>query len=220
MSQSAEAPSAAQWRLGTWFSDLDKGILDSLKKLHEELQKGNRVLSLVSPKTMPFADALHFADCVLASKIIMSDVPGIDELYDLGSGAGFPGLVSAILFPKVRHILVESDEKKCEYLRQCIKATGLTNAKVVQSTVEALEANSVKYAVCRGLSNISKAILMTRRCVPKGGILFHLKGENWSAEVGEIPTQLCSVWAPALVKEYRLPIGESRFAVVKTDKIS
>ncbi len=220
MSQPAEAPSAAQWRLGTWFNDLDKGILDSLKKLHEELQKGNRVLGLVSPKTMPFADALHFADCVIASKIIMSDVPGIDELYDLGSGAGFPGLVSAIMFPKVRHVLVESDDKKCEYLRQCIKAAGLTNAKIVQSSVESLEANSVKYAVCRGLFNISKAILMTRRCVPKGGTLFHLKGESWSAEVGEIPTQLCSVWAPALVKEYRLPIGESRFAVVKTDKIS
>lgn len=220
MSQPPEATPTAHWRLETWFSDLDRGILESLKKLHEELQKANRVMNLVSPKTIPFADALHFADCILASKIVMSDVPGIDEIYDIGSGAGFPGLVSAVLYPKVRHALVEADDKKCEYLRHCIKATGLTNAKVMHASVEALEPNSVKYASCRGLSNISKAILMTRRCVVKGGVLFHLKGENWSAEVGEIPTQLCSVWAPALVKEYRLPIGESRFAVVKTDKIA
>ncbi len=220
MSQPAEVTSPSHWRLETWFSDLDKGAQTSLKKLNDELLKANKTLSLIPGKTQPFADALHFADSIMAMKIIHSDNPSIDEIYDFGSGNGFPGLVGAILYPKVRHILVEIDEKKNEYLRHCIKALGLTNTKILSINIEAMEANSVRFGVCRGLFNISKAILMTRRCVAKGGTLYHIKSENWSMDVGEIPTQLCSVWTPALVKEYKLPIGEVRFAVVKTDKIS
>lgn len=220
MSQPAEVTSPSHWRLETWFSDLDKSAQASLKKLNDELLKANKTLSLIPSKTQPFADALHFADSIMAMKIIHSDNPAIDEIYDFGSGNGFPGLVGAVLYPKVRHVLVEIDDKKNEYLRHCIKSLGLTNTKVLSINIEAMEPNSVRFGVCRGLFNISKAILMTRRCVAKGGTLYHIKSENWSMEVGEIPTQLCSVWTPALVKEYKLPIGEVRFAVVKTDKIS
>lgn len=220
MSQPAEAPPPALWRLETWFSDLDKNVHDSLKRLSDELLKANKNLSLIPMKTVPFSDALHFADSIMASKIMHSDNPGIDEIYDLGSGNGFPGLVSALLYPKVRHILVEIDEKKSEYLRHCIKVLGLTNAKVLTTNIESLEPNSIRFGMCRGLFNISKTILMTRRSFLKEGTLYHIKSENWSMEVGEIPTQLCSVWTPALVKEYKLPVGEIRFAVVKTEKIS
>lgn len=220
MSQPVEVTTPVQWRLETWFSDLDKSVHANLKKLNEELIKANKTISLVPAKTIPFADALHFADSILASKIILSDNPQIDEIYDLGSGNGFPGLVSAILFPKIRHVLVEIDEKKCGYLRQCIKAIGLTNVKVLAVNIESMEPNSIRFGMCRGLFNISKTILMTRRSFLKEGSLYHIKSENWSMEVGEIPTQLCSVWSPALVKEYKLPVGEVRFAVVRTDKIA
>ena len=74
--------------------------------------------------------------------------------------------------------------------------------------------------MARGLSNISKSILLTRRIVPPGGSFYHLKGDSWSGEVSEIPTQLCSVWTPTLVKLYKLPIGEVKFAVIKTEKIA
>ncbi len=220
MSQPVETTVPTNWRIETWFSDLDKHVQSQLKKLNDELIKANKVTSLVPIKTIPFADALHFADSILAAKIIHSDNPSMDEIYDFGSGNGFPGLVSAILYPKIRHILVEIDDKKNEYLRHCIKSLSLLNVKVMSINIEAMEANSVKFGICRGLFNISKAILMTRRCIAKDGTLYHIKSENWSMEVGEIPTQLCSVWTPALVKEYKLPIGEVRFAVVKTDKIS
>jgi 16S rRNA (guanine527-N7)-methyltransferase len=220
VSQPAESAPTNHWRLETWFSDLDQGIHSNLKKLNDELVRANKSLNLVSAKTLPFADVIHFADSILASKIIHSDNPGMDELYDLGSGNGFPGLISALLFPKIRHVLVDQDEKKCDYLRQCIKITSLTNVRILHSAIENLEPNSVRFGMCRGLSNLSKTILVARRGFAKDGVLYHIKAENWSMEVSEIPTQLCSVWSPALVKDYKLPVGEMRFAVVKTDKIS
>lgn len=220
MSETAAPQSTSNWRLENWFPDLNKETHIKLKKYFDEFMKVNRTQSLVSAKTLPFSDAIHFADSVLAMQAIMSDAPTTHEIYDLSAGSGFPALVGAIMYPKVKFIVVHTDDKKAEYLAHCIKEIGLTNVELKKSTFESLPANSVSMAITRGVANISKMILATRKCFAKGGQLYHMKGETWGAEVGEIPTQLCSVWSPALVKEYRLPIGEVRFAVVKTEKIA
>lgn len=216
----SEAAAAIQWRVEQWFPDLSGEQLDKMRKYHDELHRGNRAGNLVSAKTLPMADVIHFADSILAARMIHKDNPGMSELFDLGSGSGFPGLVFGILFPKVRVVLIESDAKRCEFLRQAVSASGLGNVTVENVAIEAVAAGRMKVAVARGLASISKVILMTRKVMPTGSALYHMKGENWSAEVGEIPTQLCSVWSPALVGEYKLPLGPMRFAVVRTDKIS
>lgn len=220
MSETSASPSVPQWRIDTWFPDLGADVIGKLRVYHDELQKFNRTLNLVSPKTLVFADLIHFADSILASQIIMKDNPKLSAISDLGSGNGFPGLVMALLYPNVQIQLVDSDQRKCEFLKHTASSLSLGNVKVLNSTIEALPANAIQVCMCRGFASISKAILVTRKSVPKGGVFYHMKGENWSAEVGQIPTQLCSVWAPALVGEYKLPLGSFKFAVVRTDKIS
>ncbi len=209
-----------QWRLDTWFPELGKPILDNLKKYHEELVKFNKSLSLVSVKTLPQADILHFADSIVASRIIKEDAKDLTEIYDFGSGNGFPGLVFATLYPSVNVVMVDSDQRKCEFLKHCIAAMGLKNATVRNQMVESLDEDSVRICMARGFANISKSIMAARNCVEFKGTFYHMKGEAWSQEVGEIPTQLCSLWTPSLVKSYKLPIGHFNFAIVKTDKIA
>lgn len=213
-------PVANSWRISEWFQDLDAKSQDKMKLYFEDLQKFNRTLNLVSPKTIPFADAIHFADSIMCSRMIMSHTPAISEIYDLGSGNGFPGVIFGLLYPSVKVVLVDSDQKKCEFLNHIVGALQLPNVTVRNTFIEKLEPNSVKYAVSRGLMSISKTILLCRRVMPVGGIYFHMKGETWSNEVGEIPSQLCSVWTPGLVKDYKLPVGPIRFGLVKTDKIA
>jgi 16S rRNA (guanine527-N7)-methyltransferase len=221
MSDSVATPiTQPHWRLETWFNQLPKDQIAKLKIHFDEFIKADKLMQFVSPKTVMFSDGLHYADSIYAMNAIFSDKPDIDTLYDLGSGAGFPGIIGAVLYPHKKFILVEPDKRKSEYLAQCITKMRLENTSVLESTVEALPAGSVKYAVSRGLSNISKLILNARKAVDVGGAIYHMRAENWGMEVADIPTQLCSVWSPGLVKEYRLPIGEVRFAVVKTDKIS
>jgi 16S rRNA (guanine527-N7)-methyltransferase len=208
------------WRIDSWYPDLGTDVLKQLKSYSEELIKFNRTVSLVSPKTIPMADAIHFADSILASSVIMKSYPKIGEIFDLGSGNGFPGLVFAILNPKVKVHVVDSDPRKCDFLKHVISHVKIVNADVMNVRVEDLKDNSMQYVISRGFSSISKLILLTRKSVLKGGIVFHLKGEQWGMEVSEIPIQLCSSWAPGLVGEYRLPVGEIKFSVIKTDKIS
>lgn len=177
-------------------------------------------MSIVSVKTLPFADALHFSDSILASRLIQKDNPSAQELFDLGSGNGFPGIVYAILFPQTKVHLVESDTRKCEALKEIVKTLDLKNVNVVNKLIESLPPESVHFAITRGLASISKVILPMRKACPQGARLYHLKGEEWSMEVAQIPTQLCALWTPALVGNYKLPVGELQMSIVRTDRLS
>jgi 16S rRNA (guanine527-N7)-methyltransferase len=125
----------------------------------------------------------------------------------------------ALLMPQRRLHLVEIDQRKAEFLKHMIGTLKLSNTDVMIRSIEALDAGSVKCAVSRGFAPISKSILMARKAVPVGGVYYHIKGEEWATEIADIPTQLCSFWLPSLLSEYKLPIGEIRFSVVKTEKI-
>lgn len=205
------------WRIDQWFPDLPTDLRAQLKKFHEELLKFNKTVNLIGVKTIPMADAIHFADCILASRVIEKDLK-VEEIYDFGSGSGFPGVVMALMMPKKKFHLVEFDVRKAEFLKHIIAHLGMKNCDVLIRPIEALPAGSVWAGVSRDFGGISKSILLTRKIFPIGGSYYHLKGEEWATEIADIPTQLCSFWLPSLLGEYKLPVGEVRFAVVKTEK--
>lgn len=207
-----------QWRIPTWFSDLSQDQLRKLETIKECLVRTNKTLSLITPKTIFVADAIHFADSILASREIVRDNKNISHIYDISGGNGFPGLVFAALFPNIQVTIVDSDLKRLEYLRSCATEARLSNVMVMNSLIENIQPEMITHAVTRGLSNISKMLMATRKMMKAGGALYHMKAEEWTLEVGQIPSQLCAFWTPALVKEYKLPVGEVRFAVVKTTK--
>lgn len=203
-----------------WFPDLDSKAIEFLKKYFDTLLSINRTLSLISPKTAPFADALHFADCIYASRLIFKDNPQGKDVFDLGSGNGFPGLVYAILYPQTLVQLVESDPRKVEGLNEIVKQLGVKNVNVYAKPMETLPHDSLHFAMTRGLASISKVILAMRKMCPQGAKIYHLKGDEWSMEVAQIPIQLCALWSPALVGSYKLPIADVSLSVVRTDRLS
>lgn len=207
------------WRIKTWFSDIDDKTYDNLTKYFHELQKFNKVVNLISPKTVLHADAVHFADCILSCRLVSKKVNKNVNLYDLGSGNGFPGLIYSILYPDQKIILMDSDERKCEFLKHISDMLGLKNVMVQNKKIDLLPANSIEQAICRGFAPLPKALLTLRKAVVKGGQVFHLKSEEWALEVSQIPSQLCSLWQPVLDSEYKLPIGDIKMFVVKTTKI-
>lgn len=220
MADSNQEVSTNHWRIENWFTDLNPEILKQFKIYNDELIKFNKTLSLVSPKTIPMADALHFADSILASRVIARANSRLAEIYDVSLGNGFPGLIFAILNPKVKVNIIEPDQRKCEFMKHIIAMARVPNANIMNMKADDLKENSVQYVLTRGYASISKVILLLRKAVPKGGIVYHLKGEQWGMEVSEIPIQLCSLWTPGLVGEYRLPVGEMKFSVIKTDKLA
>jgi 16S rRNA (guanine527-N7)-methyltransferase len=84
-----------------------------LRQYEALLVKWQRAINLVSPKTLPDAWERHFLDSL---QILPLLPPGPAQLYDLGSGAGFPGLVLAMARPDLAVTLIESDQKKGAFL--------------------------------------------------------------------------------------------------------
>jgi len=85
-------------------------------------------------------DADHAIDAHVADSLTGLDVPAIREagtIADLGSGAGFPGLVLAAALPGARAYLVESLSRKCGFLERAAQAAGLGNVEVVCRRAEA-----------------------------------------------------------------------------------
>ncbi len=214
-----EAPKGdnALWRVPEWFPDLNPSVIQKMQIYHSELLKFNSKLNLISRNTERDADEAHFADCILATKL-MAKVNLNKPVYDFGAGNGFPGIILSILIPNVEFRMVESDSRKCEFLKHMVAALELKNAQVLNVRVETLLSSEMEIAVSRGFASISKALLATNKGFQKGGRLYHLKGSNWSSEIAEIPTQLISLWSPELIGEYTLPDTQARRVVVCTTK--
>jgi 16S rRNA (guanine527-N7)-methyltransferase len=206
------------WRIGEWFPEIDSKTNTLLKNFDTMILNKGQSLSLFSHKTMMFSDAIHFADCILAGHIIFSANANINHIYDF-SGTGLPAVVFAAMNHKVKVTCVEPVKHKYDFFKSAATELGISNLEVVHAGLDSLGADTVNFGVYRGPLNLSKTILSARKAFCKGASFFHFKSDQWGVEISQIPTQLCSVWSPSLVQEYRLPIGDFKLAIVKTEKI-
>lgn len=207
------------WRIGEWFPDIPQDKVEKFKKFFDELKKFNTALSLVSTKTLALSDVIHFSDCIMASRLIYQDSKP-QEVFDIGSGNGFPGIIFAVLYPDSKVITMERDPKKVEFLNHICTLLHLKNFSCRSETLDSIPQGSFQCVISRGNLPVSKILLALRRPFKKKGLLYVLKGEEWATEIANIPSQLCSFWEPHLAGEYKLPIGEVKFAVVKLLKIA
>lgn len=91
-----------------------------LQIYHDLLLKWQAKINLVSPSTLDTAWERHFTDSLQLQDCIPA---GTKTLADIGSGAGFPGLVLAIVRPELEVHLIESDQKKCSFLKAVSRET-------------------------------------------------------------------------------------------------
>lgn len=126
-----------------------------LEYYKELLLKWQKAVNLVSPATLEQAWERHFLDSVQLLPY-MPDGPAI--LADLGSGAGFPGLVLAILRPDLQVHLIESDDKKGQFMKTVSRETN-ANATVHTVRVEACyERVSPSIVTARALASLDKLL--------------------------------------------------------------
>lgn len=221
--QSVEAvftPEISEARYAKWFPDLSPEVRGKILRYHAELIKFNRTVNLIPPASAKTADAAHFADAITACLEVRKNLVDGAPLYDFGSGNGIPGLVFGILYPEIKVILVDRDQKKLEFCKHVASVLGLTNVSIQLASVEDLPENSVVNAISRGFAPLSKAMLVTRKAIKKGGRFFHLKGDGWANELAQVPSQLFSFWSPSLLSQYRIPESNADMGLLLTEKIA
>ncbi len=126
----------------------------------------------------------HFYDCLLASSPSLL-VKG-KEVADLGSGAGFPGLVWAIAYPEANFTLIEATKKKCTFLEEVTKALNLTNVKVVNARVEELPTDfkeKFDIVTARAVAELRILLELGAPLLKVGGTFIAMKGAHGNDEL-------------------------------------
>lgn len=119
---------------------LDRDRLQMVDIYLDLLIKWNRKVNLTAvldPKEMI---TRHFGESLFAARHLLPTEKAELGAADLGSGAGFPGLPLKLWAPELRLTLVESNQRKATFLREVIRALGLTHAEVLNQRAEKLTA--------------------------------------------------------------------------------
>ena len=100
-----------------------KGQLELLKKYYSLLIEWNEKINLTALTEEKEVYLKHFYDSLTMNKVI--DLNKVDSLCDIGSGAGFPGMVIKIMFPNIKVTLVDSLNKRVNFLNTVIDSLNL-----------------------------------------------------------------------------------------------
>lgn len=126
----------------------------------------------------------HFFDSLLCS--FGKELRG--TLVDVGTGAGFPGVVLKIAYPELKVILVEPLQKRCIFLRQLIERLGLNEIEVVNARGEDYSSGhreEFDFVTARAVSNLNGLIEVCGAMVKVDGYFLALRGANGLTELKE-----------------------------------
>jgi len=156
---------------------------ETLKKLDryaELLIEWNTKFNLVSQTTLPHVWRRHFLDSAQLARFIPEKAKTI---ADLGSGAGFPGIVLSIMGTSEIH-LIESIGKKAVFLREVVKELTL-NAIVHQARAESISDTKFDVITARALKPLPELLVLSKPLMKKDSLAIFLKGQSVDGELTE-----------------------------------
>jgi len=177
-------PAAALAEAG--LANVSRETLDRLAAFVRLVEKWQKAQNLIAASTLPDIWRRHVAD----SAQLVALKPGARRWLDLGSGGGFPGLVIAILMrdkPDARVHLVESDTRKCAFLRTAIRETGAP-AVVHEGRIEAIVkrgAFDVEVVTARAAAPLEKLLGWVLPVTDRGATALFPKGREFRREIAE-----------------------------------
>lgn len=159
--------------------DVNKEQLDKLSIYASFLMEYNSHTNLTAIKTIEEIYLKHFYDSLTLTKVI--DLNTCDNLLDIGSGAGFPGMVLKIFYPNLKVTLLDSNNKKTTFLKELVKKINVDNVEVINIRVETLAKERLNYydvVTARAVTNMTILTELAMPLVKKDKFFIALKGSN------------------------------------------
>ncbi|QOY51653.1 16S rRNA (guanine(527)-N(7))-methyltransferase RsmG [Candidatus Sulfurimonas baltica] len=158
---------------------LPENFFYNVQKFKEHLFKWNKIHNLTGAKDEKTIDEFIY-DAVFP----ISFLPKTKNLLDIGTGAGFPGMILAFGLPDTQVTLVEPLAKRASFL-QFVKADlGLDNVRVVKKRVEDMESEIFELVTSRAVTDTNMLLKLSENFRDKNSKLLFYKGEKVYDEVG------------------------------------
>ena len=207
-------------QIGITLSDKQKEQFD---KFYELLVEWNKVMNLTGITEYEELNEKHFVDSLSIVKAI--DMNQVHSLVDIGTGAGFPGIPLKIAFPHIKVVLLDSLNKRINFLNTVIKELGLENIETIHGRAEDF-AKQPEYieqfdlCVSRAVANLAT---LSEYCIPyvkKDGMFVPYKSGEIDEEV-EQSKKAIHVLGGKLDKviKFQLPGTEIGRSFVKINKV-
>ena len=195
--------------------------LENLKKYYDILFVESNKYNLTNIKELEEVYIKHFYDSLLLSKTV--DLTKTLTMADIGSGAGFPGLVIKIMFPSVHVTLIEPTLKRCNFLNLVIKELGLKDIEVVNARAEEYikdKRESFDIVTARAVAPLNILLELAIPFLKVEGTFLAMKGSNASDELKEA-SKAYSILNAKVENEYifNLPNDLGKRTIIKFKKI-
>lgn len=161
--------------------------MERLQVLDGALRQENATQNLVSSSSLQELWKRHFVD----SAQLLDHVPRETvSLLDLGSGAGFPGLILAVLRSDLEVTLVETRAKRVEWLNNAKELLGLTNCTILGVRVENVETREFGAITARAFAPLRKLLAVAGRFSTSETVWVLPKGRSAAQDVEDLPPRL------------------------------
>lgn len=152
------------------------------------LSKWNRVYNLTAVREPGAMIVQHLLDSIAVVAPLRRWTGGkAARLLDVGSGAGLPGIVIAVLLPEIDVTCVDAVGKKASFIRQVAAELALKNLHAEHARVETLACEPFDVIVSRAFASLADFVSLTRRHVDTGSVWLAMKGQLPVEELGALP---------------------------------
>jgi 16S rRNA (guanine527-N7)-methyltransferase len=174
-----------------YFSDFNDKQLQQFAALKHLYTEWNEKINVISRKDMHnFYEHHVLHSLAIATKF---DLPDGNEIIDIGTGGGFPGIPLAIFFPEVKFLLVDSINKKLKVVNEVANAIGLSNISTQHIRAEDIRDKKFDVVISRAVAPLNDLWFWSRPLLKKPPIdqpkkisgLICLKGGDLSKEISE-----------------------------------
>ena len=191
--------------------ELTKEQKSQLEKFYQLLIEWNKQINLTRITDKEDVYLKHFYDSLTIAKVI--DLSKIDTLCDVGTGAGFPGIVLKIVYPNLKITLVDSLQKRINYLNQITKELNLKDIKAIHTRGEDYK-ETFDVVTSRAVANIETLVKYTMHLVNKKGIFIAMKGNIDNELTKPIEKKLSRKYKIIKIEKFQLPNENSERSLV------
>ena len=188
---------------------IDEKMKDQLNEYAAYLKEYNEKINLTAISEYEEVLDKHFYDSLLAAD---GEMKG--SLADVGTGAGFPGVVLKIVYPDLKVTLIEPIAKRCVFLNSLIERLGLKDIEVVNERGEDHSLGhreAYDYVTARAVSNLNSLIEVCGAMVKKDGYFICLRGKDGREEIAKAEKAITTMGFDVLwIKDEKLNNGDNR----------